>query len=179
MIVFRPATLEDAVWLSSRLRSEDVREVETATGKHPEAIVPLSFQLSQECFAIRRVIDGKVAADPVAICGVNDSATDIELGAVWFLASDEVRYCALSLLLESPLWLNHMSRRYPKGLYNYADSRNTLHVRWCQLTGFSIGEAVNVNGIAFHTIHRPTPPCALIQQPPTRSQVPQSVLAAQ
>jgi hypothetical protein len=155
MIVIRPASDEDAVWLSSRLRSEDVQEVETATGRSPHEIVPLSFRLSDESYTVRRVVDGRIAVDPVAIFGACADPTNPLKGIVWFLGTRDVRLCALSLITESARWLNHMSRRYPQGLHNYADSRNSLHIRWCQLTGFELGETVEIHGVPFHPIHRP------------------------
>lgn len=156
MIVVRPATLEDAVWLSSRLRSEDVREVETATGRSPLEIVPESFGISQECYTIRRVEAGKVLPDPIALFGVSTCPTDEALGAVWLLGSRQLRLSALSVVSEAPLWLDHMSRRYAKGLYNFADLRNELHVRWCHLTGFELREVIDLNGFPFQLIFRPS-----------------------
>ena len=155
MIVIRPATLEDAVWLSSRLRSDDRQEVETATGRSPQEIVPSSFRMSDECFTVRRVVEGKLLPDPVALFGVAPDLKAPSRGIVWFLGTDAVRLCALSVIRESGYWLNHMSRRYAEGLYNYADSRNSLHVRWCQLTGFTLGTPLEMNGVPFIPIHRP------------------------
>jgi hypothetical protein len=155
MILIRPATLEDALWLSSRLRSDDRREVETATGRSPEEVVPESFQMSDECFTVRRVVDGKLHPDPVALFGACPNPRTPALGVVWFLGSDAVRLCALSVIRESGYWLDHLSRRYAEGLYNYADSRNSLHVRWCQLTGFTLGTPIDLNGVPFLPIHRP------------------------
>lgn len=146
----RPATLEDATWLSSRLRSEDAQEVETSTGRKPEEVLPASFHASDECYTVRRVLDGKVLPNPVALFGVTSG------GIVWFLGSDEVRLCALSIVREAPAWLDYMSRRHPGGLWNYADSRNSLHVRWCYLTGFTLGEPASINGVSFYYIHRPS-----------------------
>jgi hypothetical protein len=151
MIVIRPATLEDAVWLSSRLRSEDAREVETGTGRKPEEVLPESFQAAEECYTVRRVFEGKLRPNPVALFGVASG------GIVWFLGSDEVRLCALSIVREAPVWLDYMSRRYPGGLWNFADSRNSLHVRWCHLTGFTLGAPVPIRDVPFYYIHRP--PC--------------------
>lgn len=114
----------------------------------------MSFQLSEECFTIRRVEGEKILPDPVAIFGVCTDPTAPQKGIVWLLGTREVRLCALSLMRESALWLNHMSRRYPQGLYNYADSRNDLHIRWCQLTGFTLADAIEIGGVPFHPIHR-------------------------
>lgn len=156
MIVIRPATREDAVWLSSRLRSEDKREVETATGLSPEEVVPFSFHMSeQECYTVRRVVDGRVAVDPVAIFGVTPDPTNDTLGIVWLLGTSDLRLCALSVVREAGYWLNHLARRYSGGLHNYADSRNSLHIRWSQLTGFTLGSPIEIRGAPFIPIHRP------------------------
>lgn len=149
MIVIRPAVREDAIWLSSRLRAEDAREVVTSTGRSPHEVLPESFDVSEECFTVRRVVEGKVHPDPVALFGVTS------LGVVWFLGSDDVRLCALSIVLEAPAWLNYMSRRHPMGLWNFADSRNSAHIRWCHLTGFTLGEPQTIHGVPFYYIHRP------------------------
>jgi hypothetical protein len=150
MIVIRPATHEDAVWLSSRLRSEDAREIQTATGREPEQVLPESFLASEMCFTIRRVFEGRLLPEPVALFGVASG------GIVWFLGSDAVRLCALSIVREAPAWLDFMSRRYPGGLFNFVDSRNSLHMRWCQLTGFTFGAPADVHGVPFYYINRPS-----------------------
>jgi hypothetical protein len=155
MIVVRPATLEDAVWLSSRLRSEDVREVETATGRSPLEVVPESFGISSECYTIRQVEGANACSAPIALFGVSTCPADTDLGAVWLLGTRKMRLNALSIVREAPLWLDHMSRRYAKGLYNFADLRNELHVRWCHLTGFELRETIDINGSPFQLIYRP------------------------
>lgn len=154
MIVIRPASFEDAIWLSSRLRAEDKQEIETGTGRSSQEIVPLSFALSTECYTVRRAVGDKLLPDPVAIFGACPDATDPTRGIIWFLGTPDVRLCALSIVRESGYWLNHLSRPYGSGLFNYADSRNSLHLRWCQLTKFSLGEPVDINGVAFIPIHR-------------------------
>ena len=155
MIVTRPATREDAIWLSSRLRSEDVQEIETATGRSPCEILPESFHRSTNCFTIRRVFEGKLLPEPVALFGAAPSPSDGQ-GLVWFLAHDVVRLCALSVVREAPLWLDYLSLPYPRGLINFADKRNSLHVRWCQLTGFTLSDPIDINGHPFYPIYRPS-----------------------
>lgn len=156
MIVIRPATLEDAIWLSSRLRSEDVQEIRTATGREPEEVLPESFRVSEECFTIRRVFEGQLLPEPVALFGATPHPEAGERGIVWFLGTDRVRLCALSVVREAPLWLDYLSRRYPGGLFNFVDSRNSLHMRWCQLTGFTFGDAYDMHGVPFYYISRPS-----------------------
>lgn len=149
MINFREAQRGEAIWLSSRLRPEDQREIETATGKAPEDSVPLSFDVSTKCYTIRYSNKGVVDRYPLAIFGVADDPTIPEMGIVWMLATPLIRKVWLALIKVAPQWLDKLSEDYPAGLHNIVDSRNSLHVRWLQKTGFESLGVVRVNGKQF------------------------------
>lgn len=156
MIDVSPATRADAEYLASRLRAEDRAEVQTATGLSPEEVVPLSFDLSTQCYAIRRA-SPQADDHPCVIFGVADDPEVEGLGLVWLLASDEVSAVRASVLACAPHFLNAMSRDYPLGLYNHVDDRNRLHLGWCMKTGFTETAQVVINGFPFHQIHRLPP----------------------
>lgn len=157
MIDVRPAVRADAEYIASRLRAEDRAEVEAATGRSPSEIVPLSFDLSTQCYAIRHAFDSQVDDQPCALFGVADDAEVEGLGLVWLLATEDVFDVRASVLEAAPYYLNTMSTRYPLGLHNLVDHRNLLHLRWCLKTGFvEIGQ-VELNGFPFHHIYRPHP----------------------
>ncbi len=148
-LTIRPASREEAIWFSSRLRSEDRREIETASGQGPETILPLSFDLSDECYTIRIDPHG----DPVAIYGmVPDTSHEQKegIGVIWLLATPEVRRASLALLREVPHWLNAWALKYPNGIHNIVDSRNQLHVRWLKLMGFQITHEIELRGVTFY-----------------------------
>lgn len=152
MILIRPASRRDAEIVGAALRPDDEREVQTSTGQPGTAVVPLAFDTSREVFTVWRVKDG-LPRYPIALFGVADH--DGLTGIVWFLGTDHIRGCALSLIRESQHWLDHMSRHYPQGLHNIADRRNALHLRWCKLTGFNLLHSVKINGFPYTYIHRP------------------------
>lgn len=145
MIRIAPASREDAIWLSSRLRPEDIREIEAATGRTPEENVPLSFDISEECFTVRSLNSD----EPVAIYGVADDPNDASMGVVWLLATPRMSNVSRSFLRAAPKLLDHLAANYTRGLHNLVDTRNMLHIRWLQKTGFRIRGKVKHRGHTF------------------------------
>ena len=158
-LTIRPATLELAEWIGQRLRPEDELECMTSTGSPGSTVVPLSFQYSKECYVMypeprdRR----KAPEHPAVIFGVCDDPANPDVGIVWLLATPEIQRCAISVIREAHHWLAHFTRLYPRGLYNYVDARNDLHVRWLKLTGFVMQGAIQRNGETFYYALRRNP----------------------
>ncbi len=151
MIVIRPALRSDAEWVGEHLRHEDAQEVRTVTGLNPALSVLRAYLLSFECYAVYPATLGR---KPCALFGVGGDSSTETLGVVWFLATDAARGLGVSLLREANYWLDHLARHFSGGIYNYADERNTLHLRWCRLTGFTLGDTIDINGYPFRHIHR-------------------------
>lgn len=145
MILFRPAIEEDVIHVAANLREADRRELATTGGD-----VAKAFCHSTECFAVFST----AKVNPVGLVGVVPDDADPDRGIVWFVATDQLRGSQISLLRESRRWLDYLSRHYANGLYNYADSRNDAHIRWCQLTGFTFGGTVDIHGVPFVHITR-------------------------
>jgi hypothetical protein len=157
ILTFRPALRSEAEWISGRLREEDRQEVLTASGKAPEEVLPVSFDLSRECYTIRLCgKDGRVESDPTVIFGIADDPHHAGMGVVWLLATDNIRRGALSILREGVLWLDHFNRLYPNGIHNIVDIRNDLHVRWLTLAGFKFVNEISHNGHTFIYFQRHT-----------------------
>lgn len=156
MIVIRPSALADAEWVGEHLRDADAQEVQTATGANPLVAVLRAFAISSECFSIFRSERGRVMGTPCALFGVVPDLGNAGYGVVWLLATDDIRGAGISLLRVADRWLDYLSRSYPKGLHNYADQRNTLHIRWCKLSGFTLGALHDIGGFPFQYIHRPS-----------------------
>lgn len=154
VIEIRPSILADAEWVGEHLRDADAAEVRAATGASPVLSVLRSFAISTECYSIFRAERGRVMATPCALFGVVPDLRNAGYGIVWLLATDDIRGAGISLLRAADGWLDHLSRNYPKGLHNYADKRNTLHIRWCKLAGFALGELRDIGGESFQYIHR-------------------------
>lgn len=140
------AKREDAIWLSSRLRPEDVREIQSSTGRQPAEIVPLSFDLSEECFTVRL----REGTDVIALYGVADDPNDPSMGIVWLLATPRMASISRPFLRIAPQLLDYLAGHYTRGLHNIVDARNLLHLRWLQKTGFVLLDEVRRrNGFNF------------------------------
>lgn len=137
-LIVRPATLQEAEALGPRLRPEDKQEVETATGMTAGEVVPASLLHSHECYTVRL----SPHEEPCVIFGMTED------GLVWMLCTDDIRKAPLSILREARAWIDHWMS-YCGYLWNLVDSRNTLHVRWLTLLGFTFGEPIDVNGFPF------------------------------
>jgi hypothetical protein len=151
VLTIRPATDDDAQWLADHLRVEDHREIETASGRSPQEIVPLSVSVSRESYTIWLTDDnGTVSARPCAIFGVGDDPNEPQWGVMWFLGTPEIRKAPLSIIREAVKWLNHFNKKYPCGIHNIVDSRNDLHLRWLMLTGFTFSDHLyTIQGVPF------------------------------
>lgn len=145
ILTVKPASLEEAIWLSSRLRPEDQREVEAATGNSPEAVLKEAFEIATECYTIR--LNDEIR--PVAIFGVSASYTYPMTAVPWLLATPDIMRGSIALLREAPKWLTAWAQTYGM-LYNIVDSRNQFHLRWLVAAGCRLGNyAVEINGHKF------------------------------
>lgn len=145
MIRIASASREEAIWISSRLRPDDIREIETSTGRTPHEIVPLSFDISEECFTVRSLHSD----EPIAIYGVADDSNDPSMGVVWLLATTRMSSISGSFLRAAPKLLDHLTAHYTRGLHNIVDARNMLHIRWLQKAGFVQAGCIQRNGYKF------------------------------
>lgn len=141
MLTVRPALRREVADVASRLRPEDRREVETASGQAPEALLLSMFYTTDHIYTIR----GSADEAPFALFGLTPSEGGV--AAVWLLATPEVTRYARALAREAKPWLEGWATAYR--LVNMVDARNTLHVRWCRLMGFTSGEPVMHNGHPF------------------------------
>jgi hypothetical protein len=152
MIDVRLATKGDAEYLASNLRAEDRAEVEATTGQSPAVVVPKSFDVSTQCYAIRHA-SSQVDDQPCVIFGVADDAEAEGLGLVWLLATDDVYPVRRAVMEVSKQFIDYWIEQYPLGLHNIVDHRNLLHLRWCLRLGFvEIGQ-VWIDGLLFHHIY--------------------------
>ena len=122
---FRKTIYRDIDYLAPRLRYEDKREILDSTGLNP-------YQALTECFNCSDVsltiVDTKNI--PVGIFGVSED------GAIWLLATPEIKRIRFSFLRESRKVVNLLNKKYTL-LWNYVDCRNDLHLRWLKWCGFS------------------------------------------
>ena len=127
----RKTILEDLDYLAPRLRFEDKREILDGTGLNPYQALTASFNCSDISLTI---VDTKNI--PVGIFGVSAD------GAIWLLATPEIKRIRFSFLRESRKVVNLLNKKY-KILWNYVDCRNDLHLRWLKWCGFSFLRKIN------------------------------------
>ncbi len=121
---FRLATIKDLKYLAPRLRFEDKREILSTAGMLPYNALYYSYLKSAIVFTI--VNDKK---EPVGIFGVTVS------GAIWLLATDKLKEIQFAFLKENKKVIDFLNTKY-KILWNFVDSRNSLHIKWLKWCGF-------------------------------------------
>jgi len=95
-----------------------------------------------DCYTVRF----NQESDPIAIFGIADQGY---IGVPWFLATPDVTRGAISILREARHWMKMWLCKYPNGLVNLADTRNTLHLRWIKALGCAFGATTIRNGVPF------------------------------
>ena len=122
---------KDIDYLAPRLRYEDKREILDSVGLNP-------YQALSECFNCSEIsltiVDTKNI--PVGIFGVSED------GAIWLLATPDIKRIRFSFLRESRKVVNLLNHKY-KVLWNFVDCRNELHLRWLKWCGFTFLRKLN------------------------------------
>lgn len=143
-LTIRPAKREEAKWLSSRLRFEDQRELETVRGA-TDIDLSTALDYSDETFTARFGPN----EDPMVLFGIGHATGEPHRGIPWLLAAHGVERGAIALLREARFWLDAWTPRYRDGLHNIVDARNDLHVRWLRAAGCKLDGTVLIRGHEF------------------------------
>lgn len=145
MLYAREATSADYRFLANHLREEDVEEIWAASEENPLEALARGYKESQMCFVICNDIG------PIAIFGFRDEGL---VAYPWLLATPWINKHRLELLRKAPGFLDLCA--YPL-LTNEVDVRNTLHMRWLKLLGFTfIGSDEPRGGTHFRQFIRVT-----------------------
>jgi hypothetical protein len=122
----RPVRLSDITHVERHMRKADVAECR-AHGLEPGLALLLSAQYSEQNHTI-------VAPDgePLGICGLTPGNAPGDK-MVWMLGTDGLMKHKRTFLQESRVWIEEQAKRFV--LWNYVDSRNTVHVRWLKWVG--------------------------------------------
>lgn len=128
----RPTRVADIPYVAQFMRDEDVAEVRAFLGQAPQESLLHSFFAGDPCMTmIGR--DGR----PMGMWGVVPQAGD--LGTIWMLCTDDLvrdRLNSMRFLREARTHLDQVQRRY-KVLFNFADARNVVHIKWLRWMGFT------------------------------------------
>lgn len=100
--------------------------------------VPDRMQDLRPCRVVRGVTTrGEM---PVALFGCDPDPKLWGCGVVWMLTTLMPLGFSRDILKEAPTWFAYWLARYPKGIHNIVDSRNTRHVKWLHRMGFEFPE---------------------------------------
>lgn len=127
----RDSKVEDALPLLRNIRPEDLREV---TALRSEPLLPLLEQgiwTSRPCFTALSSAD-----DLILVFGVVPYVGNPSIGVVWLLGTTLMEHFQYRFLRESRTWLSRLYGDQFKTLWNVADKRNTLHLKWLDWLGF-------------------------------------------
>jgi len=122
----RTATLNDAKYLSTRLRDCDVEEIKASHNISPHTALILGVVNSTLPLA---VIDKH---KPVAMFGV---VPEEDVGLIWFLGSEQLKDVSLPFLRECRDVVKMFNNKH-KLLANFVYAKNELHIKWLRWCGF-------------------------------------------
>ena len=115
-----PCTLEAAYEVASNLREEDLREVVDGYGIQPTIDIPLA---SLRGFCVHFTVpDGRTAG----LAGIDGER-------IWMLCTPAIHDYPLTFAREAKRFIDS---RQESRLWNYADKRNTVHLKLLKFLGF-------------------------------------------
>ena len=129
-LTLEAASLEHALELADKLRPEDAREIASASGMNPKDVLVMSSGLSLKMW---RMVAGDTG-ETVSLFGVASSGRRW-VGTPWLVASRRIAEFPQHVGRNTLMAVNLLHEHYPV-LTNYADMRNTLHIRWLKWAGF-------------------------------------------
>lgn len=146
-VTYREATEDDALFLASRLRLEDVMELQAAHGRSVNvAVVLLKATYASHGACWVGVADGA----PIVLFGVATGKKNV--GIPWLLGSDEVVRHRRIFLRDIKGYLDLVRQRYPR-LENAVWVGSETSIRWLRWLGFVLDPATPMGAQheLFHT----------------------------
>ena len=129
---YRPAIEADVGFLSIRLRKEDIREIQAASGRTPQESLTLGLKGS---YPHAVTLCCSKTGTPYAMCGIRRAGCGY--GMVWLLGTDEIRNHVLSFQRTVKTLLHAV---WTSGQYhvigNAVHSRNHKAIDWLMRLGF-------------------------------------------
>ena len=139
-----PSTIKDALYLSGKLREQDVLEIEANNSTPVESLTYAIRASSAQNFSL--IYSG----EPVLMGGT--VAESIGIARLWMLASDKAYTKPLILGMLSRKWVNLLHQPY-EILYNYVWKSNNKAIRLLEFLNCSIENEViikkNLNFVKF------------------------------
>lgn len=128
--LMRPATASDIAHVVPRLRPADLSEIRAAVGLPASVAVPLCAESSDRLWAL-------VAPDgePCALLGTQPVFGQTSYGWVWMVATPVLEKHASVFLRRCRAALPEVYGPFTV-LTNFADLRNSKHIKWLAFMGF-------------------------------------------
>lgn len=130
MLTVRPATVEDAHFLATRLRPADIAELEAGGGT-----TPLQALLQGVEWGTETLTGVTPEGTPFCMFGVGDTPDPL-VGSIWLLGTEVVRRFPLGFNRHVMRLLPRFHQRYPV-LMNCVHEANAVHIEWLRFHGFS------------------------------------------
>lgn len=130
----REATMDDAEYIASNLRKEDIAEIRKMRERDPREAVINSFNWSDVRGTL--VLDGK----PALIYGVVGSGTGVP--KVWALGTDACRKAGKVMVKLGREVSDALANEYMI-MENWCDADYIASLRWLRLIGFTVEEPEN------------------------------------
>jgi hypothetical protein len=140
VITIREVRGEDILHVADHLSIADQLEVDTVATNNPTPLstfdaIKWGVNASEEAFAVCPILDGQEAA-AVALFGlVPDTERSPQMAVVWMVTCDMLMTTSRDILRQAPEWTQDWLKKYPMGLHNLVDSRNTRHIKWLKKMG--------------------------------------------
>lgn len=128
-VIYRKASVDDAVALYPNLREADRKEVELSGGPDVLASLIKSVQLSEVCMC------AEDESGVLCIWGIVRTPT---CGVIWMLGSPLMQRYQKLLVTDTKPWVHKMLPHYGM-LCNAVHQDNHKSIRWLKMLGFTLG----------------------------------------
>lgn len=136
-LVVRDAISADAVLLAPRLRAADRAEIAARSGESAQVALVRCAAESIRCYSAV-----EAGGSVLAMFGVIPDPDDPRAGLVWMLAAEALAARHRWQVARSGRhWVEVLGRGFDR-LWNHADARNTLHLRYLEHCRFTLGPTV-------------------------------------
>jgi hypothetical protein len=131
----------EVLFIAENLRAPDRQEMAAVVpDMKPTEAVFRSWAVSEVAYVAQ--VDGI----PAIIFGATPD------GCVWMVCTDDIKKAPLEILRLSKRVIQGFLKLYPV-IWNQADCRNSLHLRWVTRLGFNLGPFAYVNGYPFRQFY--------------------------
>lgn len=140
MLTERKSSIEDILFLSDRLRKEDIKEL-SLSGFTPIQALRQSYYMSEYCYTLC------LNNIPVALFGAGrrNFSNSVKRASIWFLGTKHIEKCKTEFLKKSKKYIEFFKTKFDI-LENYTDAENSKNIKWLKWLGFQFDKPVEVNG---------------------------------